>query len=138
MSLFHFSFRKETGPENMATDMWLLNRVEQWQRPVFRRYGWLVPQVTFGYGQKADWVEQETGLSLSFDPPTDWRRNCSSWEGPDLLPDCSAVARVQKWHRWILRTGSPQVGRSPLGAGYPEQSHALSRKIKSRNPWRLF
>jgi len=65
MSLSHFSFRKETGPENMATDMWLLNRVEQWQGPIFRRYGWSVPQVSFGYGQKADWVEQETGLSLS-------------------------------------------------------------------------
>ena len=79
-----FSFRKETGPENMATDMWLLNRFEQWQGQVFRRYGWSVPQVAFGYGQKADWVEQETGLSLSSLTTDEMRRNCSSWKGPDL------------------------------------------------------
>jgi len=65
MSLFHLPFRKESGSENMATDMWLLNRVEAWKGPIFRRYGWSLPQVTFGYGQKAEWVVQETGLDLS-------------------------------------------------------------------------
>lgn len=61
MSLFHLPFRKETGPVNMATDMWLLSQANIWNGPIFRRYGWSNPEITFGYGQKADWVEQETG-----------------------------------------------------------------------------
>ncbi len=61
MSLFHMPFRKESGAENMATDMWLLAQATSWGGPAFRRYGWARPQITFGYGQKADWVEQETG-----------------------------------------------------------------------------
>ena len=90
MSLIHFSFRKETGPKIWLRDMWLLNRVEQWQGPVFRRYGWLVPQVTFGYGQKSRLGGAGNRTEPIFpDSPTDWRRNCSSWEGPDLLPDCA-------------------------------------------------
>ena len=61
MSLLHLSFRKETGAENMATDMWLLSQTKTWGGPIFRRYGWSCPQITFGYGQKASWVEKETG-----------------------------------------------------------------------------
>ena len=64
MSLYHLSFKKESGPENMAVDMWLLNQVEHWGGPIFRRYGWLEPQVTFGYGQKSAWVEQQTGQDI--------------------------------------------------------------------------
>ena len=64
MSLYHLAFRKESGAENMATDMWLLQNVSHWKGPIFRRYGWSVPQVTFGYGQKAAWVEQETNLPV--------------------------------------------------------------------------
>lgn len=65
MGLKHFSFRKEKGAENMATDMWLLEKTEQWNCMTFRRYGWAVPQLSFGYGQKASWVEKETGQNLS-------------------------------------------------------------------------
>ena len=64
MKLCHLSFRKELGVENMATDMWLLERASQWVAPAFRRYGWARPQITFGYGQKASWVERQTGKSL--------------------------------------------------------------------------
>tara|TARA_B100002019_G_scaffold174074_1_gene150511 strand:- start:1711 stop:2454 length:744 start_codon:yes stop_codon:yes gene_type:complete len=60
MSLHHLSFRKERGAENMATDMWLLENIESWGGLAFRRYGWTEPQTTFGYGQKASWVEQAT------------------------------------------------------------------------------
>lgn len=65
MSLSHFAYLRDSGPENMATDRWLLETAEQWSGPVFRRYGWNKPQFTFGYGQNAGWVEQETGKTLS-------------------------------------------------------------------------
>jgi len=65
MSLHHFCYRKETGAENMATDMWLLEHMHSCSGLVFRRYGWAKPQVTFGYGQKADWVAQETQKDLT-------------------------------------------------------------------------
>jgi lipoate-protein ligase A len=64
MSLYRLPFQKESGAQNMATDMWLLQKVDQWKGPIFRRYGWSSPQVTFGYGQKATWVEQETGIDI--------------------------------------------------------------------------
>lgn len=64
MSLFHLSFRRETGAENMATDMQLLEKCQDWGGPIFRRYGWAKPQITFGYGQNAGWVEKETGQRL--------------------------------------------------------------------------
>ncbi len=59
------SFRKESGAENMATDMWLLAQADSWGGPAFRRYGWTKPQITFGYGQKASWVEKETGEQIT-------------------------------------------------------------------------
>jgi len=65
MSLYHLPYRKEAGAQNMATDMWLLNRAEEWGGPIFRRYGWIVPQITFGYGQKAAWVIKETGQQIT-------------------------------------------------------------------------
>ena len=65
MSLHHFCYRKETGAENMATDMWLLEHMHSWSGQVFRRYGWAKPQITFGYGQKADWVIQNTRKDLA-------------------------------------------------------------------------
>ena len=65
MSLNNFAFRRESGPENMATDRWLLETAERLSGPAFRRYGWDIPQFTFGYGQKAAWVEKETGRTLS-------------------------------------------------------------------------
>ena len=65
MSLFHMSFRKESGAENMATDMWLLAQADSWGGPAFRRYGWTKPQITFGYGQKPAWVEKETGEQIT-------------------------------------------------------------------------
>ena len=64
MSLHRLPFQKESGAQNMATDMWLLQKVDQWEGPIFRRYGWSARQVTFGYGQKANWVEQETGINI--------------------------------------------------------------------------
>ena len=65
MSLYHLPYRKEKGPENMATDVWLLGKVESWGGQAFRRYGWASPQITFGYGQKFGWVEKETGKDLA-------------------------------------------------------------------------
>ena len=47
----------------MATDMWLLENIASLGGLAFRRYGWTEPQVTFGYGQKASWVEQATKQS---------------------------------------------------------------------------
>ena len=64
MSLFYLPFRKERASFNMATDMWLLSKTAKWGGPIFRRYGWDTSQITFGYGQKADWVCNETGKSI--------------------------------------------------------------------------
>jgi len=64
MSLYHLPYRRESGPENMATDWWMLSQASQWSGPIFRRYGWDRPQITFGYGQKASWVESETRKPL--------------------------------------------------------------------------
>ena len=64
MSLFYLPFRKERASFNMATDMWLLSKTARWGGPIFRRYGWDTSQITFGYGQKADWVCNETGKSI--------------------------------------------------------------------------
>ena len=64
MSLFYLPFRKESAPVNMATDMWLLSKAALWGGTIFRRYGWNTPEITFGYGQKADWVCDETGSSI--------------------------------------------------------------------------
>ena len=47
----------------MATDMWLLENIASLGGLAFRRYGWTEPKVTFGYGQKASWVEQATKQS---------------------------------------------------------------------------
>jgi len=64
MSLFQLPYRVESGPENMATDMWILEKTKQWGGPIFRRYGWSGPHLTFGYGQKASWVQRESGKPL--------------------------------------------------------------------------
>ena len=65
MSIFKYPFRVEEGPENMAIDMWLLSKANIFQGTIFRRYGWNSDQITFGYGQKADWVEGQIGKGLS-------------------------------------------------------------------------
>ena len=65
MSFYHLPYRKEKGPQNMAADMWVLEKTALWGGPVLRRYGWARRQITFGYGQKADWVERETGVPIS-------------------------------------------------------------------------
>ena len=64
MSLFHLPFRKEKAAENMASDMWLLSKAKNWEGPAFRRYGWTKREITFGYGQKVSWVEEQTGEVL--------------------------------------------------------------------------
>lgn len=65
MSLHQLSYRKELGAENMATDMWVLEKIESWGGQAFRRYGWTSPQTTFGYGQKASWVEEKTKKNIT-------------------------------------------------------------------------
>ena len=63
MSLFYLPFLKESAPVNMATDMVTIqSRIMG--GTIFRRYGWNAPEITFGYGQKADWVCDETGSSI--------------------------------------------------------------------------
>jgi len=49
----------------MAADMWLLEQLQSLGGQAFRRYGWVSPQITFGYGQKADWVTAETQKDLA-------------------------------------------------------------------------
>ena len=45
--------------------MWLLEQLQSLGGQAFRRYGWVSPQITFGYGQKADWVASETQKDLA-------------------------------------------------------------------------
>ena len=58
MSLLIYPDLKESGPENMATDFWLFNKVSS-HEPIFRHYGWLDEEITFGYGQDWNWVKEQ-------------------------------------------------------------------------------
>ncbi len=58
MSLTFYPYRKETGPKNMATDLWLFQDFDS-TGPIFRHYGWLNDEITFGYGQKWVWVKEQ-------------------------------------------------------------------------------
>lgn len=58
MSLNFYPYRKESGPENMATDLWLFQDIDL-SGPIFRHYGWSSNEITFGYGQNWSWVGQQ-------------------------------------------------------------------------------
>lgn len=42
----------------MASDWWLFSEQGKSGIPVFRHYGWLDPEISFGYGQDWEWVRK--------------------------------------------------------------------------------
>ncbi|MDG1139191.1 MAG: hypothetical protein P8N49_06695 [Opitutales bacterium] len=64
MSLLVYPSLIETGAENMASDWWLMQHSVKANLPLFRHYQWEKPQISFGYGQKWQWVEQEAGEAI--------------------------------------------------------------------------
>lgn len=58
MSLNLYPYRKESGSENMATDLWLFHDIDL-SGPIFRHYGWTSNEITFGYGQNWNWVGKQ-------------------------------------------------------------------------------
>lgn len=66
MSFHIYPYLNESGPENMASDYWLFHKSIS-SSPIFRHYGWVQPEITFGYGQDWNWVKnQEMGESKKF------------------------------------------------------------------------
>ena len=65
MSLLIYPDLSEGGPENMGTDWWLFSNASPAQMPKFRVYSWKSDEISFGYGQKWEWVEKVTGLPIS-------------------------------------------------------------------------
>ena len=64
MSLLVYPSLLETGVENMASDWWLMQQAVNVSLPLFCHYEWAKPEISFGYGQKWQWVEGETGESI--------------------------------------------------------------------------
>ena len=63
MSFHIYPYLKESGSENMASDFWLFHNAISGS-PIFRHYGWIKPEITFGYGQDWNWIKnQEIGKS---------------------------------------------------------------------------
>ncbi len=58
MSLLIYPFEINNGPNNMATDMWLFQNLYS-SNPIFRHYGWIENETTFGYGQKWEWIKRQ-------------------------------------------------------------------------------
>lgn len=58
MPLLFYPYRNESGPENMATDLWLFEEFNSCD-PIFRHYGWKKEEITFGYGQNWNWVKNQ-------------------------------------------------------------------------------
>ena len=58
MSLLFYPYLNESGPENMATDLWLFEESNSTD-PIFRHYGWEKEEITFGYGQDWNWVKKQ-------------------------------------------------------------------------------
>jgi len=70
MSLLVYPFLKACGASNMATDFWLFKK-KGLIDPVFRHYGWIEDEITFGYGQNWNWVKnqhQVEGLKITRRP----------------------------------------------------------------------
>lgn len=64
MSFLTYPDLSEGGPENMATDWWLFEKAASEATPKFRAYSWASEEISFGYGQKWEWVEEATGASI--------------------------------------------------------------------------
>ncbi len=64
MSLRIYPALTEKGVENMATDWWLLKEAVFSEMPAFRHYQWKVSEISFGYGQNWEWVEDQTQESI--------------------------------------------------------------------------
>ena len=64
MSLQIYPALTEKGVENMATDWWLLKEAVFSEMAVFRHYHWKVSEISFGYGQNWEWVEDQTQESI--------------------------------------------------------------------------
>ena len=64
MSFLTYPDWSEGGPENMATDWWLFEKAASEATPKFRAYSWASEEISFGYGQKWEWVEEVTGASI--------------------------------------------------------------------------
>ena len=59
MQLHILPERTAGAAENMATDFLLLNRYPAPECARFRHYGWRMPAVTFGFGQKIAYVREQ-------------------------------------------------------------------------------
>jgi lipoate-protein ligase A len=59
MQLHILPERTAGAAENMATDLLLLNRYPAPECARFRHYGWRMPAVTFGFGQKIAYVREQ-------------------------------------------------------------------------------
>ena len=58
MALLIYPYLNESGSENMATDLWLFQETNS-KDPIFRHYGWMQEEITFGYGQDWNWVKSQ-------------------------------------------------------------------------------
>ncbi len=98
MSFLRLPYRRETGPMNMAADWWMIRWARETGACLFRRYGWIHPQTSFGYGQKAQWVEEVTGepLEQMVRRPTGGGivRHQTDLTYALVLPDGSPIAEV--------------------------------------------
>jgi len=66
VSLLVYPSLSEAGVENMATDWWLMQHAVKVNLPSFRHYSWVKPEISFGYGQKWHWVEEEAGIPIEY------------------------------------------------------------------------
>ena len=59
MPLLLYPYQRSYGAINMATDFWLFQQKDLID-PVFRHYGWIENEITFGYGQSWNWVKKQS------------------------------------------------------------------------------
>jgi lipoate-protein ligase A len=81
----------------MATDFWLFQQKDLID-PVFRHYGWIKNEITFGYGQNWNWVKKQNqvkGLQITRRPTGGGIvQHGRDWTYTLILPHKHASSRV--------------------------------------------
>jgi len=97
MPLLLYPYQIAHGAINMATDFWLFQQKDLID-PVFRHYGWIKNEITFGYGQNWNWVKKQNqvkGLQITRRPTGGGIvQHGRDWTYTLILPHKHASSRV--------------------------------------------
>jgi len=97
MPLLVYPYQIAHGAINMATDFWLFQQKDLID-PVFRHYGWIKNEITFGYGQNWNWVKKQNqvkGLQITRRPTGGGIvQHGRDWTYTLILPHKHASSRV--------------------------------------------